>query len=433
MSASKKKISITLSLIVCAVVALMAVGPLGMATTTALARPSAAAANAPTVNSNGSLTFSLSAPNATNVWLNFQNMVGASPAYNSYAMTEGAGGVWSITMGPTVPGLMGWNNPPGSLAPNLYGYGFNIDGTASVLPPNPGVYTTTTAIGGVNIADPANRDIWSGDTSAWSQVLVPGSATDFFADNSAVPHGVVYTLRYSSKVTQTERQVQVYTPPGYDQGNVLYPVLYLMHGAGGNDTDWISNMRANYIMDNLIAHQEIAPMIVVMPDGNVQQPPLNVPGYSVPTDVFPQELVGSVIPAVEQNFRVATGPQNRALAGLSEGGIWTLDTLMQDPGEFGYVGVFSSGWFQATRDDLVQNHLSLLTAPALNADTKLLWVTVGSTEDVAYANNTATLALLSQYGVNYTFVPGATIGANYGHLWDTWRHDLLAFAPLLFK
>jgi enterochelin esterase-like enzyme len=343
-------------------------------------------------------------------------------------MTEGAGGVWSITMGPTVPGLMGWNNPAGPLAPNLYGYGYNIDGTAPVLPPNPGVYTTTTAIGGVNIADPANRDIWSGDTSAWSHVLVPSSATDFMAD-AAVPHGVWGTVRYFSKVTQTERQLQVYTPPGYSSNSRLYPVLYLMHGGGGNDTDWIANMRANYIMDNLIAQGKAVPMIVVMPDGNVGTYPFNGP---ITADEFPQELVGSVIPAVEQNFRVAAGPQNRALAGLSEGGLWTLDTLLLDPGEFGNVGVFSSGWFPAIDTDLVQNHLSLLTNPAINAGTKLFWITVGSTEDIAYANNSAMLAMFDKYGIKYTFVPGATIGANYGHIWDTWRHDLLAFAPLLF-
>jgi hypothetical protein len=129
MSTLKNKIGIALSLIVCVVLAVVALSPLGMAAATAPAMPMAIAASAPSVNSDGTVTFSLRALGATHVYLNLQNMVGASTAYNSYAMTEGANGVWSITMGPTVPGIMGCTNPPAPLVPNWYGYGFNIDGT----------------------------------------------------------------------------------------------------------------------------------------------------------------------------------------------------------------------------------------------------------------------------------------------------------------
>ena len=135
MSTSKNKIGLTLSLIVCAMLALVALGPSGMATATAPAMPVAMPASAPIVNSDGTVTFSLRALGATHVYLNLQNMVGASPRYNSYLMTEDGSGVWSITLGPTVPGLMGWTNPPAPLVPNLYAYGFNIDGTSPVVPP----------------------------------------------------------------------------------------------------------------------------------------------------------------------------------------------------------------------------------------------------------------------------------------------------------
>jgi enterochelin esterase-like enzyme len=425
MSTLKSKIGITLSLIVCAVLAVVALSPSGMAAATAPARPMAMPASAPIVNTDGTVTFSLRAPGATHVYLNLQNMVGASTAYNSYAMTEDANGVWSITMGPTVPGLMGWTNPPAPLAPDWYGYGFNIDGTPPIVPPtNPTVSTTCRAVGGVNIADPANRDIWSGATSAWSYVFVPGPEADFIAD-ALVPHGAVATVRYFSNVTQTERQMQVYTPPGYNHDNRRYPVLYLLHGAGGNDTDWIVNMRANYIMDNLITQDKVVPMIVVVPDGNVGTYPNNGP---ITADMYPQELLGSIVPAIEQNYRVAPGPQNRAIAGLSEGGRRTLDTLFLNPGAFAYVGIFSGFWFPGFRDDLVQNHSDLLTDPAVNKKTKLFWITVGGPEDTGYIRTHDGLALLDQYGVKYTFVQGTG-----GHVWGVWRHNLYDFAPLLFK
>jgi len=399
MSTLKNKIGITLTLIVCAMLALMALGPSGMAAATAPAKPMAISANAPTVNPDRTVTFSLRAPQATQVTLNWQNMVGRSPAANPYPMTKDANGVWSITMGP--------------LDPNWYGYGFIVDG--------------------LKIADPANRDIWSGATSAWSYVFVPGPAADFMSD-AAVPHGAVATVRYFSNLTQTQRQMQVYTPPGYSHDNRVYPVFYLLHGGGGNDTDWIVNLRANYIMDNLIAQKKVVPMIVVMPDTNVAPFGINA---LVMQDMFPQELLGSIIPYIEENYRTAPGLQNRALAGLSMGNAHARNTLLQNPGEFAYIGLFSWSMPQMFRDDLVQNHLDLLTNPAINRYTKLLWITMGNADDVnlssGAADLAAMLALLDQYGIKYTYVPGSEIGANYGHVWDTWRHDLLAFAPLLFK
>ena len=355
--------------------------------------PAPTSCSGPTVNSDATVTFCLTAPQASNVELNLQNDVGPSPAANAYPMTKTASGIWFVTMG--------------RLEPNWYGYGFILDG--------------------VNIADPANRNIWSGATSAWSFVFVPGPAANYMADNESVPHGAWATVRYYSKLTHTERQMQVYTPPGYNQNRRGYPVLYLMHGGGGNDTDWTVNMRANYIMDNLIAEHEVRPMIVVMPDGNVQ-PSLPFMTYSVPQDTFPQELLGSIIPVIAANYRALPGARNRAMAGLSLGGLWTLDTLLEDPGTFAYMGVFSSGWFQGTRDDLVQNHSDLLADPAIDRHTKLLWISVGGPQDIAYDNNFATLALFNQYHIKYTFVQGSG-----GHVWNTWRHDLLEFAPLLFR
>jgi enterochelin esterase-like enzyme len=399
MSTSNKKAFVILSLLIAVMLTLAALNPSGMATATVLPKAQAATTlNSATVNPDQTVTFTLNAPQANEVILNFQNMVGRSPAADPYPMTKDDDGIWSITMGP--------------LEPNWYGYGFILDG--------------------VRIADPANRDIWSGATSAWSYVFVPGPESNFHADQ-LVPHGAVATVHYFSKLTQTERQMQVYTPPGYNHDNRVYPVFYLLHGGGGNDTDWIVNMRANYILDNLIAQGKIVPMIVVMPDINVAQ---IGPGAVLTDDVFPQELLGSIVPYIKENYRTAPGAKNRALAGLSAGGNRTWDTLLLHPGAFAYIGVFSSSMSQSFRDDLVQNHLDLLTNPAINKDTKLHWITVGGPDDYnrpGVAPLAHVLEFLDQYHINYTYVPGPSFGAIYGHVWDTWRRDLFEFAQLLFR
>jgi enterochelin esterase-like enzyme len=393
-----KMIGVILALII--ILASLSLGPSGMAIATAPTKDLAATTlNAPVVNPDRTVTFTLRAPQANEVILNWQNMIGRSPAANPYPMTKDANGVWSITMGP--------------LDPNWYSYGFIVDG--------------------LRIADPANRDIWSGATSAWSNVFVPGPEADYMAA-ALVPHGAVATERYFSNLTQTERQMQVYTPPGYNHDNRVYPVFYLLHGGGGNDTDWTVNMRTNYILDNLIAQGKAVPMIVVMPDTNVGPFGINT---LVMQDIFPQELLGSIVPYIEENYRVAPGAKNRALAGLSMGNAHTRNTLLQEPGAFAYIGLFSLVMPQVFREDLVQNHEDLLTDPALNKQTKLLWITMGGPDDINLSGGAvdlaATLALLDQYHINYTYVPGPTFGAIYGHVWDTWRKDLYNFAPLLFK
>jgi len=396
MSTLKNKIGITLSLIVCAMLALVALGSSGMAAATAPAKPMAISASAPTVNPNQTVTFSLKAPQATKVQLYFQNQVGPSPRADAMDMTKDANGVWSITIGP--------------LAPDMYGYDFILDGVNILDPTNAysGPGTVRAVWGG-------NAGAWS-DVNAWSYVTVPGPEADFFAD-AAVPHGAVATVRYYSNVAQKERIMEVYTPPGYGKDNRVYPVLYILHGAGGNETDWIINMRANFILDNLIAQGKAVPMILVSPNANT-----TADGF--PSTAFPDELLGNIVPYIEENYRTAPGGNNRALAGLSMGGSRTMQTVFSHPGEFAYVGVFSMGFTPSTAFPV-----TLLDNPALNKLTKLLWLTHGPQETLG-----STLpALLDAHYVNYTYVPGADIGATGGHVWGTWRHALNAFAPLLFK
>jgi enterochelin esterase family protein len=363
----------------------------------------------PTVNTNKTITFCLSAPQATNVQLNFQNMLGLSPAADAFPMTQGTGGIWYITVTP----------PAGA---NWYGYNFTVDGA--------------------HVADPNNRDIWTGtpgsfsSVGAWSMVMVPGAASQYMAETN-VPHGAVATVNYHSKLGKTERRMTVYTPPNYNSKRA-YPVLYLMHGAGGNDTDWTVNMRANYILDNLIEQGKVKPMIVVMPDTNVG----TNPSTTITQDQFINtELMGTIIPYIEQNYRTLAGPQNRALAGLSAGSFLARNGLFKDPDEFSYYGLFSNGGMSTTQiNDLAQNHPGLIrgVVQAQKAGViKEIWISQGGEEPQAIpglANELQpTLTFYDQNAIKYKFVPGDSIGAIYGHVWDTWRKDLVAFAPTLFR
>lgn len=358
-----------------------------------------AVCDGPIVNPDRTVTLCLTAPQAGQVSLEWQSMVDKAPTGIPYPMAKGDNGIWSITMGP--------------LDPNWYGYAFTVDG--------------------VQLADPANRSVsffqappvWPGPTSAWSWVMVPGAAADYMAETTG-PHGTVATTYYYSRVLKSEQQMLVYTPPGYDAGRRDYPVLYLYSGGGGVDSDWTVNMRANFIMDNLINHGTARPMIVVMPEYNVR----NCSDFT--NDVFPQQLVDDVIPAAEQQFRVARGAQNRALAGLSSGAGCVLNTVFKQPGVFSYFGAFSPNWTTTAMNDLVQNHQNLLTNPAVNKDTKLLWLTKGGPDDIVTKQMPAYLALLDQYHITYSYVQGTTYGATYGHVWDTWRKALNNFAPRLF-
>jgi enterochelin esterase-like enzyme len=394
LTSNKKAIGVILALILCGILVLAALGPSSLATARVLPKPlPATTLNSPVISPDGMVTFSLNAPQANEVFLYFQNQTGPSPRADAYAMTKDAEGVWSITMGP--------------LAPDMYGYDFILDG--------------------VNIVDPANtysgpgtvRSLWAGDpgtwsaVNAWSYVTVPGPEADFFAD-APVPHGAVATVRYYSNVAQKERIMEVYTPPGYNHDSRGYPVLYILHGAGGNETDWIINMRANFILDNLIAQGMAEPMILVSPNANAD-------GFL--TSAFPDELLDNIVPYIEENYRTAPGADNRALAGLSMGGFRTTTTHFSNPGEFAYVGVFSAGFYPSAAfpEELLAN-------PDINKLTELLWIASGDETDITYNLTMYTLGLLDEYGINYTFEQYSG-----GHVWGLWRHNLYDFAQLIFR
>src|SRR3954464_2721273 len=297
------------------------------------ARP--APLKSPEIHPDRTVTFRLSAPKASEVTLN-----GSWDNGTDLKMAKDEEGVWSATIGP--------------LAPQLWGYWFVVDGVKALDPSN-----------GETQRDGARYD---------NLLMISGPESEWW-DFKDVPHGTIQAVWYPSPtLKQASRRMMVYTPPGYETGTTKYPVLYLLHGGGGDEEAWLTMGRANIIMDNLIAAGKAKPMIVVMPNGNATQsvsqgfgygppparqsvqapapPPLQAAGGAgrgaapgaAPgaggrgpqpyAGSYPESLVKDVIPFVEKNFRVLATKDDRAIAGLSMGGGHTLAATNNNPGTF---------------------------------------------------------------------------------------------------
>lgn len=239
---------------------------------------------------------------------------------------------------------------------------------------------------------------------------------DIFWARKDVPHGPVSQISYKSSTTGQTRSMHVWTPAGTAATKKL-PVLYLIHGAGDNDASWTSVGCANDILDNLYAEGKIEPMIVVMPHGGMN------------TDQFVDELTKDIMPRIASQYRTKTGPAHTAIAGLSMGGLETLNVITAHPDLFGYINIMSSGWFGSNEQTLRQKtgHLKGI-AKQLNKTARILRFTMGGPEDFAHASCQATLKCFDEAGIRYEYseTPG-------GHSWYVWHFDLRDFAPRLFK
>lgn len=288
-------------------------------------------------------------------------------------------------------------------------------------PLTPGFHYYFLIVDGVRVADPASESFY-GCSMHTSGVEIPypdGDSRFYIAD---VPHGDVRMKRYYSSTAGDWRRMYIYCPPGYDASADKYPVLYLQHGGGEDERGWSTQGRTDIIMDNLIAAGKATPMLVVMADGN--------------TPDFEKELLNDVIPCVEKSFRVKTDRDNRALAGLSMGGIQTLNTGIPNLDKFGYLGVFSSGWFAKPAPfggAMMQNtekYYQILkdNKDKFNNELKVFWLSMGGKEDIAYDNCKAMRERFDKIGIKYDYfeTPG-------GHTWPVWRESLYQFAPLIFK
>ncbi|HET6557175.1 MAG TPA: alpha/beta hydrolase-fold protein [Prolixibacteraceae bacterium] len=287
-----------------------------------------------------------------------------------------------------------------------------------------GIHYYSLIIDGLAVADPSSETYYGmGRMASGFEVPFKG---DGYYDVRNVPHGDIRIKRYYSNVTNSWRNFYMYTPPGYDKNtDEKYPVLYILHGGGEDQRGWATQGKTDLIIDNLIADKKAVPMVVVMVDGN-----LPVRGFGAEAlNLFEKELKQSVIPFVEQNYRVKTDANSRALAGLSMGGLQTLHAGVQNTDMFAYLGVFSSGWWSnqpalsGPEYDYMKSNASLI-----NKNLKQFWISQGGKEDIAWQNCQDMMAKFDEMQVKYTYseYPG-------GHTWPVWRNNLFTFAQLLFK
>lgn len=284
-------------------------------------------------------------------------------------------------------------------------------------------------IDGASVPDPGSLYFYG--ASRWgSGIEIPAGDQDFYAVKD-VPHGQVREQIYFSKTTNSMRRCFIYTPPSYGQdASKRYPVLYLQHGGGENETGWSTQGHANLIMDNLIAEGKAVPFIIVMDNGAWTMPKGERPaaGNWPPkgwADGFMNTLLNDVIPMVDANYLTIADPEHRAMAGLSMGGMQTRVITLAHPEKFSYVGMFSGG--SITTDDLKDS-------PDFSKNIKLVFVSYGSREiengRTGFGGDPkANTEALKEAGMNTHFY----VSPLTAHEWQSWRRGLHEFAPLIFK
>jgi enterochelin esterase family protein len=358
----------------------------------------------PVIHADHSVTLKLNAPDAREVratgHIIGMNAHWLSNPRKSIPMTRDASGVWSVTLGP--------------LAPDIYDYGYLVDGAPA--------------------GDPGNR---------LNIVEVPGDKPAFY-DAQPVPHGDVRLVVYNSKSTNSVRYLRVYTPPGYDESRMRYPVLYLQHGGNCCEYNWMELARANLIMDNLIAEHKARPMIIVMALGARSGPSEGLgpnpsqmegargPGKGQtnydPGNLFEIDLLTGIIPFIDHRFRTIADADHRALSGLSQGGIQTVTIGLRHSDTFHWLAPMSAGAESAGDDQFMDISKDIFANPGpLKKNLKLLHFVVGQ-EDVLYEADKRLADRLSAAGVKLTFtaVPGM-------HEYKVWRRGLHDVAPELFQ
>ena len=361
----------------------------------------------PRVDSASRVQIRIKAPDATKVKVNFWS----NPKLD---MEKQADGFWTVT------------TPP--LAPGLHYYTINIDG--------------------VEVSDPSSHSFYGGSKDA-SAVEVPEAGVTYYLPQD-VPHGQVREIWYHSSVTGSWRHALVYLPPNYDTlTKVRYPVLYLQHGGGEDETGWIKQGHANFILDNLIASKDSKPMIIVMANGYARRPDYKAPeitgnpmgspaGMRAMQEMmatFDDDVTKALIPFIDTTFRTLSDREHRAMAGLSMGGMQTFQVTFNHLDLFSYIGGFSGAGGMLMRGeqklDLKTAFNGALADPVAFAKrVHLLWIGVGTEEPAQMRAGIQRLnTAFVEANVKHVFYesPGTA------HEWQTWRRDLKDFAPRLFR
>ncbi len=359
----------------------------------------------PEVNADKTVTFRIAAPQAQTV------QVTGDCIENAVAdMQKGENGVWTFTTG--------------VLPSELYLYNFIVDG--------------------VKITDPASVYVIRDTATMFSYFVVTGGKADNYMDND-VPHGTLSEVWYDSPKIGFSRRMSVYTPAGYENSKEKYPVLYLLHGMGGDELAWRELGRAKQILDNLIAQGKTKPMIVVMPNGNASEhaaPGTDPKGLVRPTTKLPHTVDGlfetafpEIVSFVEKHYRVKADARHRALAGLSMGGYHTLYISINNPGLFDWMGVFSSDIIWGKEDaeyGSVYKDLygKLERMFAQKNQNKHFFLAIGREDDLYAANEDfrKRLAALPHKPYAYTYRESGG-----GHKWRNWRDYLVEFTQTLFR
>ncbi len=357
----------------------------------------------PEVNADNTVTFRFLAPDAREVKISGDWMPAQGWTPGSELMKKGEKGIWTYTTS--------------AISSDLHSYSFIADG--------------------IKCTDPNNVYLIRDVASVTNVFITGGGKGDLYKVNN-VPHGSVTRRWYNSPSLGMTRRITIYTPAGYETGKESYPVLYLLHGMGGDEEAWINLGRTSQILDNLIAQGKALPMIVVMPNGNVAQeaaPGESSLGFYKPTMQLPntmdgkyEETFGDIIKFVESNYRVVAKKSGRAIAGLSMGGYHSLHISRYYPNTFDYIGLFSAAITpDAKVTSKVYENFDATLKQQKDNGYKLYWIGIGK-DDFLYKYNNEYRKSLD--GINMPYVYRESEG---GHTWTNWRVYLSEFVPILFR
>jgi len=365
----------------------------------------------PEINADNAVTFRYYAPNADTVRITgdflptekMKTQWGTFDAPGKALLTKDEKGIWSLTSQ--------------VLPSELYNYSFIVDGITTTDPNNPFLV----------------RDV----ASIMNIFIIGGGQADLYKVND-IPHGTVTKRWYDSPGLGMDRRITIYTPPGYEANSDKYPVLYLLHGAGGDEEAWITLGRTAQIMDNLISQGKVKPMIVVMPNGNVIQdaaPGEGHDGFYKPQFMVPKTMDGTyeatfkdIVKFIEGSYRVKADKADRAIAGLSMGGFHALHISRYYPNTFDYVGLFSAAILPNQNvSSPVYNDIDRTLKKQMENGYKVYWIGIGKA-DFLYKNVEDFRKKLDEMGFRYTCRE-----SDGGHIWRNWRVYLSEFAPLLFQ
>lgn len=360
----------------------------------------------PEIHEDGTVTFRVKAPDASNISISGSWMQAAGLASGNDAMEKVNDSIWSYTTS--------------KLAPEIYRYSLTVDGVRTVDPNNAHA-----------IRDVANL----------SNIFIIGDGQADLYRVQNVPHGTVTYRWFDSPTVNKKRRIAIYTPNGYENSDEKYPVLYLHHGIGGDEEAWLGSGRAAQIMDNLIAEGKAKPMIVVMPNGNVFQeasPGNGSTGFVQPQFMLPntmdgkyEESFGDIKKFVEDNYRTIEEKEGRAIAGLSMGGFHTANIAFNYPDTFDYVGLFSSALgvrpMGESTSKMYENKDEKLQQQKENGY-KLYWMAIGNADmEMILKGNADFRQKMDDMDMKYEYLE-----TDGGHTWDNWRKYLSIFVQRLF-